>query len=231
MSARDLLHVEARGAVLQVRLARPAKRNAINDALLAQLRETFASLPEETRAVVFEARRASTSAPASTSPRGRERQRRRRHRPLAGVACGLFEQIQFGRVPVVAVLHGAVVGGGLAPASACRVRVAEQSAHYGLPRGPAWPVRRRRRVGADPAADRRRADGRHDKYRPRLRRRRRPGDRPFPIRRRDRPRARQGDRAGDEDRGQRAALESRRPARLCRASPRWGRARACSPNR
>src|SRR6202044_3801878 len=42
---------------------------------------------------------------------------------------------EFGRVPVVAVLHGAVVGGGLELAAACHVRVAERSAYYALPEG------------------------------------------------------------------------------------------------
>ena len=46
-----------------------------------------------------------------------------------------FERIQFGRVPVVAVLHGAVVGGGLELASTAHIRVAESSAFYALPEG------------------------------------------------------------------------------------------------
>ena len=46
-----------------------------------------------------------------------------------------FDQVQFGRVPVVSVLHGAVVGGGLELASATHIRVAETSAFYGLPEG------------------------------------------------------------------------------------------------
>src|SRR6185436_12890733 len=46
-----------------------------------------------------------------------------------------FEQIQFGRVPVIAVLHGAVVGGGLELASSAHIRVAEKNAFYGLPEG------------------------------------------------------------------------------------------------
>jgi enoyl-CoA hydratase/carnithine racemase len=46
-----------------------------------------------------------------------------------------LDQVQFGRVPVVAVLHGAVVGGGLEIASACHIRVAEESTFYGLPEG------------------------------------------------------------------------------------------------
>jgi enoyl-CoA hydratase/carnithine racemase len=46
-----------------------------------------------------------------------------------------FETIEAGKVPVVAVLHGAVVGGGLEIAAACHVRVAERSAYYALPEG------------------------------------------------------------------------------------------------
>jgi enoyl-CoA hydratase/carnithine racemase len=46
-----------------------------------------------------------------------------------------FDAVQFGRVPVVAALHGAVVGGGLELASACHIRVAEDSAYFGLPEG------------------------------------------------------------------------------------------------
>ena len=46
-----------------------------------------------------------------------------------------MDAVQFGRVPVVAVLHGAVVGGGLELASGCHIRVAEPTAYYGLPEG------------------------------------------------------------------------------------------------
>jgi enoyl-CoA hydratase/carnithine racemase len=46
-----------------------------------------------------------------------------------------FEKVQYGRVPVVAVLHGAVVGGGLELAASAHVRVAERSAYYALPEG------------------------------------------------------------------------------------------------
>jgi enoyl-CoA hydratase/carnithine racemase len=38
-------------------------------------------------------------------------------------------------VPVIAVLHGAVVGGGLELASSAHLRVAEDSTFYGLPEG------------------------------------------------------------------------------------------------
>ena len=46
-----------------------------------------------------------------------------------------FEAIQFGRTPVVTVLHGAVVGAGLELAASTHIRIAELSAYYGLPEG------------------------------------------------------------------------------------------------
>jgi len=133
LAALDLLRIDALGAVLHVRLARPAKRNAINDALVAQLRVAFSSLPESARAVVLSGEGDHFCAGLDLSELS--------ERTVAeGIAHSrswhaAFEQIQFGRVPVVAVLHGAVVGGGLELASACHVRVAEPSAYYGLPEG------------------------------------------------------------------------------------------------
>jgi enoyl-CoA hydratase/carnithine racemase len=57
-----------------------------------------------------------------------------------GIASSLqwhraFDALEFGTVPVVAVLKGAVIGGGLELAAAAHVRVAERSAFYALPEG------------------------------------------------------------------------------------------------
>ena len=129
----DLLRVEARGPVLHVRLNRPAKRNAINDALVAQLHTAFVNLPEAIRAVVLSGEGDHFCAGLDLSELVER-----------GVAEGVahsrswhaaFEQIQFGRVPVIAVLHGAVIGGGLELAVSAHIRVAEASAFYGLPEG------------------------------------------------------------------------------------------------
>ena len=133
LAALDLLRIEATGAVLHVRLNRPAKRNAINDTLVAQLHTAFVNLPEATRAVVLSGEGEHFCAGLDLSELSER-----------SVAEGVihsrswhaaFEQIQFGRVPVVVVLHGAVVGGGLELAAACHIRVAEASAFYGLPEG------------------------------------------------------------------------------------------------
>jgi enoyl-CoA hydratase/carnithine racemase len=46
-----------------------------------------------------------------------------------------LECLQYGPVPVIAAMHGAVVGGGLELASACHIRVADESVFYALPEG------------------------------------------------------------------------------------------------
>jgi enoyl-CoA hydratase/carnithine racemase len=47
----------------------------------------------------------------------------------------LFGRIRNGRVPAIAALHGATVGGGLELAAACHIRVADASAFFALPEG------------------------------------------------------------------------------------------------
>ena len=47
----------------------------------------------------------------------------------------VFHKVQFGGRPVVAALHGAVVGGGLELATSTHVRVAGRSTFYQLPEG------------------------------------------------------------------------------------------------
>jgi enoyl-CoA hydratase/carnithine racemase len=129
----DLLRIEELGAVLHLRLNRPAKRNAINDALVAQLHTAFVNLPETVRAVVL-------SGEGEHFCAGLDLSELSERSAAEGVVHSrswhaAFNQIQLGKVPVVAVLHGAVVGGGLELASACHVRIAEPSTFYGLPEG------------------------------------------------------------------------------------------------
>jgi enoyl-CoA hydratase/carnithine racemase len=46
-----------------------------------------------------------------------------------------FDSIEHGRIPVVAALHGAVIGGGMELALAAHVRVADPTTFYALPEG------------------------------------------------------------------------------------------------
>ena len=133
LAALDLLRIEHSDAVTHVRLNRPAKRNALNDPLVAQLQAAFTGLPESTRAVVLSGEGDHFSAGLDLSELTERNVSEAVLHSRSWHAA--FEHIQFGRVPVVAVLHGAVVGGGLELAVAAHIRVAEQSAFYGLPEG------------------------------------------------------------------------------------------------
>ncbi len=129
----DTLRVEDHGEVAVLRLARSAKRNALDDATVLGLETFFAALPDGVRAVVLDAEGEHFSAGLDLGELAERdafaslRHSRMWHRVFAG--------IESGPVPVVAVLKGAVVGGGLELAGAAHIRVAEPSAFYALPEG------------------------------------------------------------------------------------------------
>src|SRR5215470_7718 len=127
------LHAERRGEIALLRLARPHKRNAIDDETVLGIEAFFAALPAEVKAVVVYGEGEHFSA-------GLDLTELSERDVAAGVEHSrmwhrVFDRIEFGRVPVVAVLHGAVVGGGLEFAAAAHIRVAERSAYYALPEG------------------------------------------------------------------------------------------------
>jgi (methylthio)acryloyl-CoA hydratase len=129
----DLLEMQMHGAVAVVRLTRPAKRNALNDALVLALRDVFSSLPTEARAAVLDGEGAHFCAGLDLSElKERDAGQGVHHSRMWHNA---LEAVQHGPVPVVAALHGAVVGGGLELASACHIRVADASTFYALPEG------------------------------------------------------------------------------------------------
>ena len=129
----DLLSIGVAGRVAHVRLNRPAKRNALNDALIAQLHTCFINLPASVNAAVLSGAGEHFCAGLDLSElTDRSISEGMLH---SRTWHATMDAIQFGRVPVVAVLHGAVVGGGLEVASSCHIRVAEASTFYGLPEG------------------------------------------------------------------------------------------------
>jgi enoyl-CoA hydratase/carnithine racemase len=127
------LKASRQGAVAILRLARPAKRNALNDEAILGIETFFTALPDGIGAVLLHGEGEHFSAGLDLSEL--------EERDVAqGIAHSrlwhrTFGKIQFGQVPVVAVLHGAVVGGGLELAASAHVRIAERSAYYALPEG------------------------------------------------------------------------------------------------
>lgn len=121
------------GEVAILRLNRPDKRNALDDATVLGIETFFTTVPDEARAVLLCGEGEHFSAGLDLSElQERDVRQGIEHSRLWHRA---FEKIQYGRLPVVAVLHGAVVGGGLELAASTHVRVAERSAYYALPEG------------------------------------------------------------------------------------------------
>ncbi|MCX7252084.1 MAG: crotonase/enoyl-CoA hydratase family protein [Burkholderiales bacterium] len=132
-SVQDPVQLEMRGSVALIRLCRPAKRNALNDGLILALRDIFQNLPKEARAAVIHGEGDHFCAGLDLSElQERDAGEGVQHSRLWHSA---LECVEKGTVPVVAALHGAVVGGGLELASACHIRVADESAFFALPEG------------------------------------------------------------------------------------------------
>ncbi len=132
MTHKDV-QLEIRGAVAVVRLSRPAKRNALSDGVILALRGIFETLPDTVRAAVLDGEGEHFCAGLDLSElKERDAGQGLHHSRMWHAA---LEHVQYGPVPVVAALHGAVVGGGLELASACHIRVADDSTFYALPEG------------------------------------------------------------------------------------------------
>lgn len=118
------------GKVAILSLNRPQKRNAIRDQTIEALGSFFAKLPP-IGAVLLRANGENFSAGLDLGEH--------RERDAAQVMYHsqmwhrVLNAVQFSSVPVVSVLKGAVIGGGLEIASSTHVRIAERSAYYALP--------------------------------------------------------------------------------------------------
>ena len=130
---RGNLRLERDGPVLLIGLDRVAKRNALNDETIATLDAAMSSLDPDVRAIVIHAFGPHFSAGLDLGDIVERNTFEGVLHSRSWHRC--FEKIEFGPVPVVAVLKGAVVGGGLELAATAHVRVAERSAFYALPEG------------------------------------------------------------------------------------------------
>lgn len=154
----DCIRLTRDGATLVVTLARPAKRNSLSDELVIGLSRLFAALPTDVGAVVLHGEGEHFCAGLDLN----EVKEGTLQKGLQTSAIGqrLNDLIQFATVPVIAVLHGAVIGGGLELACAAHIRIAEASAFYALPEGTrgiflgsGGSVRIPRLIGADRVID------------------------------------------------------------------------------
>src|SRR5256884_5320435 len=130
----DLLKIMQTGAVLTVGLNRPAKRNALNDGIILAIQDCFSNLPDGVGAVVIHGVGDHFSS-------GLDLSELTEHDATEGLRHSqmwhrVFDRIQYSRVPVIAALKGAVIGGGLGLGFAAHIPVGGPSASFAPPHGP-----------------------------------------------------------------------------------------------
>ena len=127
------MHTAIEGNIAVVTFNRPDKRNAINDPLIDALDQFFSAPPKGITAVVLAGSGGhfcsglDLAEHQSRSPENTVYHSRNWHR--------ITEAIEFGGLPVVSVLTGSVIGGGMEIAAATHVRIAEPSVRFQLPEG------------------------------------------------------------------------------------------------
>ena len=126
------MDVELEDAVARIFLNRPEKANALNSAMLSALADALESLERETLRVVVIAGRgrnfcggADASELKALGPATAGGFLEKIHR-----VCATIRALP---VPVVAKLHGAVIGAGLEIAAACDLRVAAEGTKFSMP--------------------------------------------------------------------------------------------------
>ena len=131
--SEDILKIELDGPIAILTMNRPAKRNAMCDELLEQIDAFFSKPPKDIKAVVLTGTAGhfcsglDLSEHVARDAEGTMRHSRGWH--------AVMDRIQYGGLPVISAMFGAVIGGGLELASATHVRIAEASTIFQLPEG------------------------------------------------------------------------------------------------
>ena len=134
MFSSPYVEVTQRGRIAVLTLNRPEKRNAVCDALIEDVHRFVVSVnAKDISAIVLRGAGGHFCA-------GLDLAEHKDRPPFEGVKHSMFwhrtlEMLEFGPVPVVAALHGGVIGGGLEIATAAHVRVADDTAFFQLPEG------------------------------------------------------------------------------------------------
>ena len=132
-SADSICKVDVDGDIATLTFNRPDKRNAMNDALVDALDAFFSNPPKEVSAVIL-------TGSGGHFCSGLDLAEHVEREPVESVYHSrnwhrVSDAIEFGGLPVISAMYGAVIGGGLEIAAATHVRIAEPTTRFQLPEG------------------------------------------------------------------------------------------------
>lgn len=128
-----LVKIDIDGEIAILTMNRPDKRNAMSDALLEEIDAFFSNVPEGVKVAVL-----TGTAGHYCSGLDLAEAKQRDAEGIVRHSRGwhaVMDRIQFGGLPVVSAMFGAVIGGGLELATSTHVRIAEPSTIFQLPEG------------------------------------------------------------------------------------------------
>jgi (methylthio)acryloyl-CoA hydratase len=127
------LKVEITDNIATLTMNRPHKRNAMCDELLEAIDAFFSNPPSEVKVVVLTGTAGHFCSGLDLSEHvARDAENTMRH---SRNWHAIMDKIQYGGLPVVSAMYGAVIGGGLELATSTHVRIGEPSTIFQLPEG------------------------------------------------------------------------------------------------
>lgn len=133
MADEPVVTREIRDNLAIITLNRPEKRNALSNRIFVALKDAFTDIPESAEVVIITGNGDHFCAGLDLA----EYKLTPAYEGMLYSRWGhkLFDSIQYCGRPVIAAMHGAVIGGGLELASCAHIRVADRTTFYQLPEG------------------------------------------------------------------------------------------------
>jgi enoyl-CoA hydratase/carnithine racemase len=133
MADEPVVTREIRDNLAIITLNRPEKRNALSNRIFVALKDAFTDIPESVEVVIITGNGDHFCAGLDLA----EYKLTPAYEGMLYSRWGhkLFDSIQYCGRPVIAAMHGAVIGGGLELASCAHIRVADRTTFYQLPEG------------------------------------------------------------------------------------------------